>query len=164
MTTWLLLAAAILSEVTGTLSLRGALDHPALYAVVVAGYVLSFVLLAQVLRGGMGLGVAYGIWGASGVVLTAGASALLFGESLTVLKISGILLIAAGVAVVELGSQKARRAEVEAEAGPGEPAEDPASEEWLTGATAYGSRGEAELLRELEVHGILDEHDGTVTR
>lgn len=109
MTTWLLLAAAILSEVTATLSLRGALDHPALYLVVVAGYALTFALLAQVLRRGMGLGVAYGIWGASGVVLTAGASALLFGEALTVLKVSGILLIAAGVVVVELGSQRARR-------------------------------------------------------
>ena len=180
MTTWLLLAAAILAEVTATLSLRGALDQPALYAVVVAGYVLSFVLLAQVLRRGMGLGVAYGIWGASGVVLTAGASAVLFGESLGALKISGILLIAAGVALVELGSQRARRAEAAttADAGAGErphggpgpvpvaaadTAEIPA-EEWLAGATAYGSRGEAELLRELEVHGIPDEHDGTVTR
>jgi len=112
MTTWLLLAAAILSEVTATLSLRGALDHPVLYLVVVAGYALTFALLAQVLRRGMGLGVAYGIWGASGVVLTAGASALLFGEALTVLKVSGILLIAAGVVVVELGSQRARRTAV----------------------------------------------------
>lgn len=170
MTTWLLLAAAILSEVTATLSLRGALDLPALYVVVVVGYVLTFALLAQVLRRGMGLGVAYGLWGAIGVVLTAGASAVLFGESLGALKISGILLIAAGVAVVELGSQRARRAEAAdaADAGAGErphggpgpvpvaaadTAETPA-EEWLVGATSYGSRGEVELLRELEVHAI----------
>ena len=116
------------------------------------------------------------------VVLTAGASAVLFGESLGALKISGILLIAAGVAVVELGSQRARRAEAAtaADAGAGErphggpgpvaaadTAEIPA-EEWLAGATAYGSRGEVELLRELEIHAIPDEstgeHDGTVTR
>lgn len=109
MTTWLLLGAAILSEVTATLSLRGALDHPALYAVVVAGYVLSFVLLAQVLRRGMNLGVAYGIWGAAGVVLAATGSALLFGEMLTAVKITGFVLIAAGVAIVELGAQQARR-------------------------------------------------------
>ncbi|AXK46506.1 DMT family transporter [Brachybacterium saurashtrense] len=109
MTTWLLLAAAILSEVTATLALRGALDDPALYVVVAAGYVLSFVLLAQVLRRGMGLGVAYGLWGASGVVLTAVASAALFGEAMTTLKIAGFVLIAAGVVVVELGAQRARR-------------------------------------------------------
>lgn len=174
--TWLLLLATILSEVTATLSLRGALDHPGLYVVVVAGYVLSFALLAQVLRRGMGLGVAYGIWGASGVVLTAAASAVLFGEALTSLKITGILLIAAGVVVVELGAQQARRraAATAADAGAGErphggpgpvpiPVLDAAeapTEEWLDGATGIGSRGEAELLRELEVHAAGDETTG----
>ena len=43
MTAWLLLIGAILSEVTATLSLRGALDNPALYVLVVAGYVLADV-------------------------------------------------------------------------------------------------------------------------
>lgn len=108
MSAWLLLIGAILSEVTATLSLRGALDHSALYVVVVAGYALSFGFLALVLRRGMGLGVAYGIWAACGVVLTAILSALLFGEAFTVLKASGIVLIAAGVAVVEIGSHRAR--------------------------------------------------------
>ncbi|MGP4086638.1 SMR family transporter [Streptomyces sp. KR55] len=50
---WLLLIAAILPEVTATLSLRGALDHPALYVVVAVGYVGSFVALSRVLRAGM---------------------------------------------------------------------------------------------------------------
>lgn len=109
MTTWALLAGAILSEVAAILSLRGALEHPALYAVVVAGYVLSYGLLVQVLKRGMGLGVAYGIWGACGVVLTAGLSALLFGELFTAVKIAGIVLVAAGVVVVELGAQQTRR-------------------------------------------------------
>ncbi|MEE1618484.1 DMT family transporter [Brachybacterium sp. J153] len=144
MTAWLLLVGAILSEVTATLSLRGALDHPALYVVVVVGYVTTFVLLAQVLRRGMGLGVAYGLWGASGVVLTAGASAVLFGESLTALTISGFVLIAAGVAVVELGAQSARRAE----------------------ATPPGSRGETELAAELggELGGPLEAERGASVR
>lgn len=108
MTAWLLLIGAILAEVTATLSLRGALDHPVLYAIVAIGYLLSFSLLVQVLRRGMGLGVAYGIWGASGVVLTAVLSAALFGEPLTPLKAAGIALVAAGVVVVELGSQRAQ--------------------------------------------------------
>ncbi|HJG52037.1 MAG TPA: QacE family quaternary ammonium compound efflux SMR transporter [Brachybacterium faecium] len=108
---WMLLLGAILSEVTATLSLRGALDHPALYVVVVTGYAISFVLLAQVLKRGMGLGVAYGLWGACGVVLTALLSAALFGEAFTALKIAGIVLVAAGVAVVELGSRTARAEE-----------------------------------------------------
>lgn len=112
MIAWLLLMGAILSEVAATLSLRGALDHSALYALVVAGYVLSFGFLALVLRRGMGLGVAYGIWGACGVVLTAALSAVLFDEVFTVLKVTGIVLVAAGVVVVEIGAQRARAEEV----------------------------------------------------
>lgn len=112
MTAWLLLIGAILTEATATLSLRGALDHPALYAVVVVGYTVSFGFLALVLRQGMGLGIAYGIWAACGVVLTALLSAVLFGEAFTLMKASGIVLIAAGVAVVEIGSHRARGAEV----------------------------------------------------
>lgn len=66
MTTWPLLAGAIACEVTGSLSLRAAVAHPGWYAVVVVGYVAAFALLAAVLRRGMPLGVAYGIWGAVG--------------------------------------------------------------------------------------------------
>ncbi|SKB09769.1 DMT family transporter [Aeromicrobium choanae] len=109
MTKWLLLGAAILSEVTASLSLKGALDRPALYSVVVVGYVGSFVLLALVLRQGMALGVAYGIWGALGVASTAVMSSFIFDETLTALMGVGIALIIAGVLTVELGSQQAQR-------------------------------------------------------
>lgn len=104
---WLLLAGAIVSEVAGSLSLKGALEQPWLYAVVVTGYVGAFALLAQVLRAGMPLGVAYGIWGAAGVVLTAVMSLLVFGEPLTPLMCLGIAVVVAGVLCVELGSQRA---------------------------------------------------------
>jgi len=109
MITWLLLATAIASEVTASLSLKGALDRPVLYVVVAIGYVVSFVLLAVVLRRGMALGVAYGIWGALGVASTAVLSAAIFGEPLTALMGVGLALIIAGVLVVELGSQAAQR-------------------------------------------------------
>lgn len=109
MTKWLLLVAAICSEVTGSLSLKGALNHPALYAVVAVGYLASFTLLALVLKQGMALGVAYGIWGALGVALTAVMSALIFDEALTALMGLGIALIIAGVLTVELGSQAAHK-------------------------------------------------------
>ncbi|MFC9354400.1 DMT family transporter [Arthrobacter sp. NPDC057013] len=102
---WLLLAAAILAEVTATLSLKGALEHPALYVIVAAGYLGAFALLAAVLRAGMALGVAYGIWGASGVALTAIGSLAIFNEPLTLLMGVGIVVIVAGVLCVELGVQ-----------------------------------------------------------
>lgn len=74
-----------------------------------ARYTASFTLLAFVLRHGMPLGVAYGIWGALGVASTAVMSAVIFGESLTPLVGVGIALIIAGVLTVELGSQQAHR-------------------------------------------------------
>lgn len=109
MITWLLLIVAIIAEVAATLSLKAALDEPALYVVVVAGYATTFTLLAQVLRRGMGLGVAYGIWGALGVTLTAILAAIVFGEELNAVMGLGIAMVATGVLLVEVGSQRARR-------------------------------------------------------
>lgn len=104
--TWVLLLIAITSEVAATLSLKGSASVPALYAVVVLGYLASFVFLALVLRRGMGLGVAYGIWGATGVALTAVLSAVIFGEALTALMVVGLLCIIGGVVLVETGSHE----------------------------------------------------------
>ncbi|MCU1437627.1 MAG: QacE family quaternary ammonium compound efflux transporter [Naasia sp.] len=104
---WLILACAIATEVTATLSLKAALETPAFYAVVVAGYLASFVFLAVVLRAGMPLGVAYGIWGATGVALTAVLSLLLFGEPISGMMGIGIVLVIAGVLLVEFGSHVA---------------------------------------------------------
>ena len=80
MTKWFLLAGAVGSEVIASLSLKAALTHPALYAVVLLGYVSAFTFLTLVLKRGMALGVAYGIWGALGVAATAVLSAVLFDE------------------------------------------------------------------------------------
>jgi multidrug transporter EmrE-like cation transporter len=66
------------------------------------------VALNFVLRAGVGIGVAYGIWGASGVALTAVFATLLFGDPLTVLMGAGITLVIGGVLCVELGAQAAR--------------------------------------------------------
>ena len=108
-TKWFLLLAAITVEVTASLSLKGALDHPWLYSVVATGYVSSFALLGLVLRAGMPLGVAYGIWGALGVAGTAVMSSVLFDEPLTGLMVAGMGLVIAGVLLVEIGSQLASR-------------------------------------------------------
>ena len=48
--------------------------------------------------------IAYGIWSAGGVAVTAIASRFLFGEPLTRIMVAGIALIMAGVLFVELGS------------------------------------------------------------
>lgn len=102
---WLFLAGAVLSEVAATLCLRmAATGRRAFYAAVATGYVLAFGFLTMALQAGIGLGVAYGIWAAAGVALTAIASRVLFKESLTRIMILGIVLIMVGVLVIETGS------------------------------------------------------------
>lgn len=104
MHTWALLSTAIVTEVAATLSLRASQDHAGWLVVVVVGYAIAFVLLALVLRTGVAVGVAYGIWGASGTALTAVLAAVIFRDALTWPIAGGIALIIAGVLFVELGS------------------------------------------------------------
>jgi small multidrug resistance pump len=104
---WGLLIAAIAVEVAATLSLRASQDHAAWLAVVVAGYVGSFILLTLVLRAGLPVGVAYGIWGASGTAATAVLAAAIFRDPFTWPIAAGIGLIIAGVLLVEFGSRTA---------------------------------------------------------
>lgn len=111
---WLLLLGAIVTEVTGSLSLKGALDRPSLYGAVVLGYVATFGFLSLALQRGLPLGVAYGIWGALGVAGTAIVSAVIFGETITPVMAVGMGLVMVGVLLVELGSQRAATTSAEA--------------------------------------------------
>ena len=114
---WPALGGAIVSEVSATLALRQALNHPGFYIVVVGiGYALAFILLSLTLKAGMPLGVAYGLWGALGVALAAVLSMLVFGEPITVLVALGIALIMAGVLLVEVGAQRAGTQDKDGEA------------------------------------------------
>jgi len=105
---WLLLAATIVSEVSGSLALSAAQHHPAWYALTFAGYLGSFWLLGKVLQAGMPLGVAYGIWSACGVMLTALGGAVLLGDPLTRTMLGGMALIVVGVLLVQVGSERAK--------------------------------------------------------
>lgn len=101
---WVFLVLAILSEVGATLSLRVASTGRARwYVPVVSGYLLAFLFLTQTLQRGIGIGVAYGIWAATGVALTAVAGKFLFREPFTRTMALGIGCIIAGVLLVELG-------------------------------------------------------------
>ena len=113
---WPALGGAIISEVSATLALRQALNQPGFYVMVGIGYALAFILLSLTLKAGMPLGVAYGLWGALGVALTAVLSMLVFGEPITVLVALGIALIMAGVLLVEVGAQRAGTQDKDGEA------------------------------------------------
>lgn len=103
---WALLSLAIASEVVGTTALRAATDADGtrrvlLYGAVVAGYVLSFWLLALVLEK-LQLGVAYAVWAGVGTAVTAVIGVIIFGESATAVKMGCIALIIAGVVGLNL--------------------------------------------------------------
>jgi len=104
--TWLILAGAILTEVAATLSLRASegLRKKRWIAPVALFYIAAFSLLTIALAEGMPVGIAYGIWAASGVALTAIGARVFFKERLTWRMTAGIALIAVGVLVIELGT------------------------------------------------------------
>lgn len=100
---WVLLVGAIAAEVTATsaLKLSDGLTRLLPSVVVVVGYILSFVLLAQVLRQ-LQVSVAYAIWSGVGTaaITVIGISALK--EPVTAAKILGIILIIGGVVTLNL--------------------------------------------------------------
>lgn len=102
---WPFLITAIIFEVTGTMALRmGAAGKKAWFIVVALAYLAAFTMLVITLANGMALGVAYGIWAAAGVALTAILSRFLFKEPLTWVMGLGIVLIVGGVLAVEIGA------------------------------------------------------------
>jgi small multidrug resistance pump len=101
---WLLLAAAIASEVlaTSALKLSDGFAHKGWAVVVVIGYIASFVLLARALKLQMEVGVAYAVWAGAGTAAIAVIGALFLGEAMNLAKVAGILLIIGGVVVLNL--------------------------------------------------------------
>lgn len=100
---WVLLGAAIVAEVTGTLALRalsgGWRAGPAL--VVAVGYIASFVLLALALRT-ITVSTAYAVWAGVGTAGVAVLAWVVFGERISWTGAGGIALIIAGVVVLNL--------------------------------------------------------------
>lgn len=104
--TWIMLALAIVLEVTGTLSMRASEGFTRLgfTLLTVTGYLGAFSLLGLVLKQGMPVGVAYGIWAGAGVALVALLGRFIFGEPLTVAMWVGFLLVITGVWLIETGA------------------------------------------------------------
>lgn len=102
---WLYLVVAILFEVVGTSAMKMSEGMTRLgpAAVVVVCYGIAFLLLAKALRS-MEVGIAYAIWSATGTAAIAAIGVFVFGESLTVMKVVGILLIVAGVISLHMAS------------------------------------------------------------
>ena len=99
----ILLIIAILAEVAGTVALKytDGFTNLGPSALVVAGYGLSFWMLALVLRD-LPIGLTYAVWAAVGTALIAAIGIVAFGEPATTLKLLSLGLIIAGVVGLNL--------------------------------------------------------------
>ncbi|MDX3054012.1 multidrug efflux SMR transporter [Streptomyces sp. NE06-03E] len=99
-----LLAAAIAAEVAGTTAMKYSEGFTRLWPslITVVGYVLAFALLAQTLKT-LSIGTAYAIWAGAGTAAVAAIGILWMGESASLAKLAGIVLVIAGVVVLNLG-------------------------------------------------------------
>ncbi len=103
---YVLLALAIVSEVTATtaLKLSDGFTRVAPSAVVVLGYGISFYLLSICLRT-MNVGFVYAIWAGAGIALIALIGVVALGERVDAAGLLGLGLIIAGIVVLNVFSR-----------------------------------------------------------
>ena len=97
---------AILSEVIATSALKFSEGFTKLIPsiVVVLGYGLSFYLLSLSLKV-FPIGIAYAIWSGVGLILTVIAGMILWKETLDWARVAGIILIIAGIILINVFSK-----------------------------------------------------------
>jgi len=105
---WVLLVLAIAAEVVGTLSLKASDGFSKLWpsVAVVVGYGLAFTLLAFALKT-LDVGPAYALWAGLGTVGAAVGGWLIFSERLSLLTVSGIVIVVIGVVAITMGESRA---------------------------------------------------------
>lgn len=103
---WVYLSIAIVCEVSASAALRACMGFTKLTpsVVVVVGYAASLYFLSLTF-GTIPMGVAYAVWSGVGVVLIAVAGWYLYGQRLDAAALCGILLITAGVIVLNVFSK-----------------------------------------------------------
>ena len=106
MNNFFFLAFAIIAETVATTALKMSEQFTRLWpsVVVVAGYAAAFYFLSLSLRT-IPVGVAYAVWSAAGIVLVTVAGMVMFRQVPDLPAVIGLLLIIAGVAVINLFSK-----------------------------------------------------------
>ena len=108
---WILLALAIVAEITGTLSMKWASvsDGNTGFILMLVMIALSYIFLSFAVKK-IALGVAYALWEGIGIVLITLFSVMLFDESLTVMKAAGLATLIAGIVLIKSGTRKPAKA------------------------------------------------------
>jgi small multidrug resistance pump len=100
---WVLLAGAIFFEVAGTTCLKISDGFSRLLPAILmfVFYIASLSLLSFALKK-IEVGIAYAIWSGVGTATITLIGIAFFSESMNILKIAGILLVIAGVTILNL--------------------------------------------------------------
>ncbi|GGC84076.1 DMT family transporter [Undibacterium terreum] len=103
---WLILALAIVAEVTATSMLKASDGFTRIWpsVIVVLGYAVSFYCLSLTVRV-MPIGIVYAIWSGVGVTLITLFAWLFYKQALDLPAILGMSLIVAGVIVLNVFSK-----------------------------------------------------------
>ncbi len=103
---WLFLSIAIVGEVIATSALKASEGFSRLWPslIVIAGYATAFYFLSLTLKT-IPVGVVYAIWSGAGIVLISLIAWLFYGQALDLAAIIGMLLIVAGVFVLNVFSR-----------------------------------------------------------
>ncbi|MBE8595102.1 multidrug/spermidine efflux SMR transporter subunit MdtJ [Xenorhabdus sp. BG5] len=106
---WVFLVLAIVTEVIGTLSMKQAsvsgdfTGMIVMYTMITTSYILLAVAVKKV-----ALGVAYALWEGIGILFITTFSVMWFNESLSLMKMSGLVLLMAGIALIKMGEKKSK--------------------------------------------------------
>lgn len=102
---YLVLIFAVIAETIGTTALQASQQFTRLWpsVTVVIAYGISFALLGWVLKF-MPVGIAYALWSGLGIVFIAMIGFVVFGQKLDLPAVLGLVLIVAGIAVINLFS------------------------------------------------------------
>lgn len=99
---------AISAEQAGTLALKASegFTQAQPSAIAVIGYILSFYFFGRSMRA-LPMGLAYALWSGLGMLIATAAGILCFCEQFTPVSALGVLMVIAGVCVLNLGSEAA---------------------------------------------------------
>jgi len=109
---WILLALAIIAEITGTLSMKWASisDSHTGFILMLVMIALSYIFLSFAVKK-IALGVAYALWEGVGIFIITLCSVFLFDEPLSPLKAAGLATLVLGIVLIKSGTRKAVRQE-----------------------------------------------------
>lgn len=106
MNAYLALGVAIIAEVIATSALKASNSFSVLVpsVIVVVGYAVAFYFLSTTLKS-IPVGIAYALWSGVGITLVTIAGVFLYNQKIDLAGIAGIVLIIAGVVVLNVFSK-----------------------------------------------------------